>query len=449
MKTKILLFLLVVIPFSSKPQEKKGIDFQEGLNWSAVLEKANKERKYIFLDVFTTWCGPCKMMDRDVYPNEKLGILVNKDFISVRVQMDITPNDNANVKSWYNDAKNIANSAKVEAYPCFLFYSSDGELVYKSIGYKDVISFTNLVRFACNPERKDFRNQLLAYQNGDKNYPNMIGLITMTKDMLGDSKLALTMAKDYKENYLDNLPDEQLLNSENIDFINRNGAYSLVNTKDRFFFNCYYKPELVDSLSYKGLAKLYVEGVISKEYVTPQLFNNGKPILLNPNWSTIRNYIKNKYLRLELDDFMLNEMLKFYKKINNWDLYTFYRSKQIAQNPPNAEGMNIQFALNVPAWDVFLYAVDKKALQRALNWSEMSLKLDTGRDRVQFLDTKANLLYKMGRVKEALECERLAISTEDSISISDGRQRGSGMVPEFLETLRKMENAEATWQIKN
>jgi thiol:disulfide interchange protein len=44
----------------------KGIRFEHGLSWAQVKEKAKAENKYIFMDCYATWCGPCKAMDKNV-----------------------------------------------------------------------------------------------------------------------------------------------------------------------------------------------------------------------------------------------------------------------------------------------------------------------------------------------------------------------------------------------
>src|ERR1044072_3274365 len=74
--------------------EGQGIKWTDSLTWQQIKEKAKKENKYIFVDCFTTWCRPCKKMDKDVYTNDSVGALLNEKFISVKVQMDATKADN-------------------------------------------------------------------------------------------------------------------------------------------------------------------------------------------------------------------------------------------------------------------------------------------------------------------------------------------------------------------
>jgi len=87
--------------------ENKGIRFEQDLSWEQIKAKAKGENKYIFIDVYATWCGPCKMMDRDVYPNDIVGAVVNDQFISVKIQMDRTAYDNELVKRRYADARSL------------------------------------------------------------------------------------------------------------------------------------------------------------------------------------------------------------------------------------------------------------------------------------------------------------------------------------------------------
>src|ERR1700744_5232469 len=72
-----------------------GIHFETGKTWDQVLAKAKSEKKYIFVDCYATWCGPCKMMDRDIYPKDSVGNYMNSRYVSVKVQMDKTTMDDS------------------------------------------------------------------------------------------------------------------------------------------------------------------------------------------------------------------------------------------------------------------------------------------------------------------------------------------------------------------
>eukprot|EP01132_Coremiostelium_polycephalum_P019130 gene19130-22763_t len=108
---KKLLFFFLLIPLLGTAQEK-GTHFEHGLTWKQVKEKALKENKYLLVDCFTTWCGPCKYMSSTIFPQEKVGAFFNKNFVNVKVQFDKTPGDNEEVKSWYADAEAIDKEFK-------------------------------------------------------------------------------------------------------------------------------------------------------------------------------------------------------------------------------------------------------------------------------------------------------------------------------------------------
>ncbi|PWS33343.1 thioredoxin family protein [Pedobacter paludis] len=126
----------------------QGIIFDNKLSWEALKSKAKAENKYIFLDCFATWCGPCKAMDADVFPRKVVGDALNRGFINVKIQFDQTSADNSYVKSWANDARTIEQQYQITGFPTYLFFSPDGELVQRETGYLNVTSFLELINKA-------------------------------------------------------------------------------------------------------------------------------------------------------------------------------------------------------------------------------------------------------------------------------------------------------------
>jgi thioredoxin-related protein len=445
---RIFLFLFFSFTISTKSiaQSEAGTQFINARNWQEVLSMAKSLNKNILVDAFATWCGPCKEMDKAVYPLTEVGDAVNKQFIAIKLQMDQTPKDNELIRGWYTDVDELKEKYHIEGFPCYLFFTPDGELIYKDLGYKMAPAFIQLVKFAGDPARKVFRQQLADWKNGNKDYANMPALARTVRDLLSDKALALSIAKDYKNKILDQLPPDQQITKENLDFIINNGGAVLIFSTDLFFKTMYNRPQLIDSLAGRvGYSNRLLKEVISREEITNKLFKNDQEITEKPNWQRIEATINHKYPKISIKDFILNEKIGYYKKIGNWDAYTHYKSEQLVANPPVVEGMNVFFTLNVPAWDVFLYCNDKKALERALKWSELSIQLE--KEPVQFLDTKANLLYKLGRITEAIQTEEQAIALEDSISVRNKRPKGTGFVPEYQQIIEKMKSGQATWHV--
>src|SRR5215831_9330297 len=61
---------------------EKGVHFEDNLSWSAIQAKARAENKFIFVDCYTSWCGPCKYMAKNIFPQQEAGDFFNDKFIS-------------------------------------------------------------------------------------------------------------------------------------------------------------------------------------------------------------------------------------------------------------------------------------------------------------------------------------------------------------------------------
>ena len=88
---KIISIFTCIITLSSHAQDS-GIEFFEG-SWDDALYKANAYNKFIFVDAYASWCGPCKKMQSEVFPMENVGEFYNKNFI-------IFKNLNLNIIVW-------------------------------------------------------------------------------------------------------------------------------------------------------------------------------------------------------------------------------------------------------------------------------------------------------------------------------------------------------------
>lgn len=451
--TKILIIILFFFAFNSIYAQ--GIQFEEHLSWQQIQEKARKENKFIFIDVYATWCAPCKQMDAKVYSDEQVGRKLNEKFISIKVQQDQTKADNEHLKSWYTDARAINEEYKVEALPCFLFLSPEGKLVHRDLGFHDVPEFIQMVEMALTDPIARFHKQLTAYKKGIRNYGTMPDLIKHTKEIEKDEQLVAIMAKDYKENYLNKLSEEELLNKEHLNFIG--DYFTLINTKDKFFNLCYQQPAKVDKIkNYVGWANFQVTATITREEVDPKLWKNSQPLTDTPNWREVYYIIKKKYPKVDAKKIILDAQIDFYGRIKSFRKFAKYRDMQIKLYPPKA-GAGLQsdsWGLNVHAWLLFENSNDKEVLKKALAWSELSIKLDEKgcflqgeAPNIQLYDTKANLLYKLGRIEEAIAWEKKAIKQGIVNAQKRGEKKGD-FFDEFNATVTKMERGEPTWPTK-
>ena len=131
----LLIGTLALTCFAFQSNEKRSIAADvhlkapsSGIKFDKLsLEKAKKEAKSsgkkIFIDVYTTWCGPCKEMSKTTFQNDEVGDLFNKKFVNLKIDAE-------------NDADGafVSKNFKVNAYPTLLFLDSEGNLLKKLVG---------------------------------------------------------------------------------------------------------------------------------------------------------------------------------------------------------------------------------------------------------------------------------------------------------------------------
>lgn len=136
----VVLLASVCSPFALNAQ---GIEFMHDLD--AALAKAKAENKMVFVDFYTSWCGPCKVMSAEVFPLEKVGSFYNKQFISCKVQCD---DKGIGVE--------LGKKYQIYAYPTLMYLDKNGELLHSTAGSPSADNFIELGKIAANPDRNLF-----------------------------------------------------------------------------------------------------------------------------------------------------------------------------------------------------------------------------------------------------------------------------------------------------
>ena len=83
MKKIVLAVFMAAMALSLSAQ----INFREG-GFAEALEAAKSENKLVFMDCYTSWCGPCKLMASKEFVQEKAGEYFNPRFVSVKIDME-------------------------------------------------------------------------------------------------------------------------------------------------------------------------------------------------------------------------------------------------------------------------------------------------------------------------------------------------------------------------
>lgn len=436
-KPSILLLLLSIYSNFIYGQNK-GIQFDNESSWSQIKEKALRENKYIFIDCYATWCGPCKAMDKQVYPSDSVGEILNKNFISVKLQMDQTPIDNNYVKSWSKNANEFRHQYNISGYPSYLFFSPAGKIVHQGTGFMDAIAFISLITAALSID-KQFYTMLEKYNLGKMVTENEVRSFVNYARNTGNDSISNEIARKFKKKYLDSLNIFQLCNNENINFIRDN--YSLVSSRDNYFSLFLNYPQKTDSIE-PGLAEFIVKNVIRNEEINKKVWNGNTPISQNPDWEIIYSNIMNKYGKRYADAIVPPSQKDFFLRTNKWNEYAKIQNNEI-KNKTIEPGGNYglySWDLNISAWRTYQSCDDTSILNMALSWVNLAINLVE--DRIpnpaeQYYDTKARILYKIGRASEAMETEQKAIDVGQVMAKSRGLEK-AGLFDEYSQVLKRM-----------
>lgn len=88
MMKKILILCLIVCSLSRLEAQEQGVQFQE-LTFQEALNKAKTENKLVFVDCYTSWCGPCKYMLNNVFVSSGGGCVFQPEhFVNVKYDME-------------------------------------------------------------------------------------------------------------------------------------------------------------------------------------------------------------------------------------------------------------------------------------------------------------------------------------------------------------------------
>lgn len=408
MKKSIIPFLLALLFIGANAQET-GMHFEHNTTWQNILAKAKAENKYIFLDCFTTWCGPCKMMSAKIFPTAEVGDFYNAKYINVGAQMDtLADKDNEDVKSWYETSHEIAVKYEVNAYPTYLIFNSNGELVHRFLGSMEADKFIAKGHEVLMPE-KQYYTQLHKYQAGEKSPLFLYQLAIMAKDAY-DMKNAKAICDDYLVTQTD------LYTKENLglikDFTN--------SSNDKGFAIMMKSPEKVDAVLGEGTSDNVVKDIILKEEIAPKIFS--KTAVAAPDWISIEKEVAVKY-PLQAKELTAYSKVLFYTIKKEWNNFAPAVSNYMKAYGSKASPMQV----NNYAWTIFQNCNDMTCIKNALAWSKQSFAKNNNH---QYIDTYANLLMKAGKKKEAIDWETKAVAI--------AKEKKDPQLGEYEETLSTM-----------
>ncbi|MDN3691909.1 thioredoxin fold domain-containing protein [Chryseobacterium tructae] len=163
---------------------QESIQFQE-LPFKEIIAKAKKEKKLVFIDAYASWCGPCKMMEKNVFPQKSVREYFNTNFINARFDME------------KGEGRDLASKFGVRSYPTYLFLNGEGELVSRNTGYMEESMFVAMAQ-DINSQGNKKGSLKERFASGEKDPEFLINIMKLNSDT--DYEFAKKASERYFEN---------------------------------------------------------------------------------------------------------------------------------------------------------------------------------------------------------------------------------------------------------
>ena len=129
MRIKLFLILLLTgwgYVLCAQEEKQEGIVFMENEPWSEVLRQAKEQNRLIFMDCYTVWCGPCKGLSKDVFPQKQVGDFFNAHFVNAKYDME------------KGDGKMLREKYKeyIIGFPTLLLIDQNGKVIHQMAGFQ-------------------------------------------------------------------------------------------------------------------------------------------------------------------------------------------------------------------------------------------------------------------------------------------------------------------------
>ena len=386
--TILILFFLLQSPTSFAQSE--GIEFSQN-NWNQILIAAAKEDKIIFVDAYTTWCKPCKTMDKTVFPQKMIGDFYNKNFINVKIDME------------KGIGRDLQKRYDVFFYPTFLFMTADGTLVHRIAGYQSAPKLLELGKTAVNPELRLSAFEA-RYEKGERD-PEFLKQYTIVRKAAMDgshgaiAEAYLATQKDWttKENLKFIFKNLEDADSKLFDYVIENkpvfqeefGTSKVIGKIENLIYN-----KIYDEDGNASLEKL--DSLFAKVYSPVQAEKASAKFKLN------------YYLQKKSGTKYAKTAIAYYDKF-----------------PPNDVSEYGDIAYNFYELDI----TEKKYLKKALKWTKTAIKSDAS---YYNYETLAAVYYKMGKKKKARK------SIQKAIDLAKKSNEDFSETQELLEKIKAM-----------
>jgi thioredoxin-related protein len=365
------IFSLAVFCFLNSSAQNRSINFEHG-DLASVFAKAKAENKMIFVDAYTSWCGPCKAMAKNVFTNDTVADYFNTHFVNYKLDME------------KGEGIEFGKTYEVQCYPNLLVINSNKELVHRAAGYLVASEFISFAKNSADPS-KTFNGLKSQYEKSGLNSDNVLQYFDLLQSACMNSMpLVRKYISSIKEEELSRPMNWKLINEAVNDYRSREIQFLLKNV----------------AVFEKENGKVAIENKITDmgyQFFSPYIF--------------AKNFDKTNYEKAKTEFKGMNWPYSE-KIIFNSDLQVFYATDMNAYfdlaaskfQTYNNDNPNV---LNSMAWRFYEKADKKEHLQAAVKMAKRASELA---EEYAFMDTYAAVLFKSGNLKEA---DRLATKAID------------------------------------
>jgi thiol-disulfide isomerase/thioredoxin len=391
MKKPLLNLLFLLFTFLTTAQNTS-ISF-ENFSFEEIKLKAKKENKLIFLDAYTSWCGPCKWLSKNIFTNDTVATYFNKNYVNAKIDME------------KGEGPELAKKYSVFCYPNLLFIDGDGKVVHRTAGAprsaKEMIALSQ--NTLVDSENIQF---FTSKYNENQNNPEFL------KKYLNYLSSTCLPTDEIANTYFTSQTPSLLSSPENWSLIQ-----SHVKSINSFAFKY-----LISNLN--AFQSLYGTDIVSEKIIRTYSATTKK--LLNSksfNEDTFTKYLNS----IKLSSNLLKDQIIFYTEIEH-----SLKKNELTQFGTHfiqgAEKHLLKQDYNSYSWMIFEKVSDQKTILKA---SELMKKICLGNDKISYaeLDTYASLLFKLAKKQEALEIAEKALEI--------GRINGEN-IDETTELIKKI-----------
>ncbi|SHF38415.1 thioredoxin family protein [Chryseobacterium sp. OV279] len=384
---KLIVLLLIIFGTCTYAQ---GIKFEES-KFANILTKAKNENKLVFIDAYTTWCGPCKLMAKNIFVLQSVGDYYNSNFINVKIDME------------KGEGRDIATKYNVFSFPTYLFLDGNGEVVFRSGSSLTEQEFMQVGKDAQDPS-KQLALLKKRFNEGEKDPTFLRNLfIVSVEDQEFSNKIVNRYFKGKKS-----IEREDLTMFKNKMDNTDTPLYKIFKERKAEIL------KLIPQDRYNMMNEYAINSTLLSKYYDEKTKIINEPLYLS---EAEKYYGKEKALTLL-------QRHKISIALNNNDIPAFEKlSLEFLKNYTEIDGNTLSaFALSF-----FKEVTNRSSLEKAIQWALESVKKGEHYDNTE---TLANLYYKIGEVNNA------KIWAEKSIELAKKEERNSFEAQKILDSLK-------------